>query len=210
MHAAAYIRVSSRGQDLRLQQHTIAAAAQARGDEVEFRAEKQSATTVDRPVLAQLRADVRAGRVKRVYVFRLDRLARSGIRDTLNLLHELRQAGAEVITCADGFDLAGPMAEVVIAVMSWAASMELHARRERISAARVTKEARGESWGRPRRMTPKQVQTALELRSRPKPASFRKIATVVKVPAATIRRELARVSGSKSSPKKLPQRSTKR
>jgi DNA invertase Pin-like site-specific DNA recombinase len=207
MHAAAYIRVSSRGQDLRLQQHTITAAAQARGDEVEFRAEKQSATTVDRPVLAQLRADVRAGRVKRVYVFRLDRLARSGIRDTLNLLHELRQAGAEVITCADGFDLAGPMAEVVIAVMSWAASMELHARRERISAARETKEARGESWGRPRRMTPAQVSRALEFRELGD--SYRRIALRIKIPAATVRRELQRLAGSKSSPPKATQRPRK-
>jgi hypothetical protein len=37
-------------------------------------------------VLQQLRRDVRARRVRKLYVYRLDRLARSGIRDTFEVV----------------------------------------------------------------------------------------------------------------------------
>lgn len=193
MRAVAYIRVSSKGQDLRSQRHAIAEAASTRGDTVEYRDEKRSATTLQRPTLERLRADVRAGRIKRLYVFRLDRLTRTGIRDTFELIDEMRGHGCEVVTCADGFDLNGPMAEPIIAILAWAAKMENFARSERIAAARARKEAAGESWGRPRRMTPAQEAKALQLRE--KGYSQRKIAVRVKIPHATIGRFLRRAKG---------------
>lgn len=200
MHAVAYIRVSSVGQDLRLQRHAIDAAAKVRGDGLSYRTEKRSATTLSRPVLDALRADVRAGRIKRLYVFRLDRLARSGIRDTFELLDELRKHGCSVITCSDGFDLDGPMAEPLIAMMAWAAQMENHARRERQAAAYARKQQAGEGWGRPRRMTEAQEARALKLHEAGR--SHRDIAVRLKVPHRTIGRALARLLGSKSSRKK--------
>jgi DNA invertase Pin-like site-specific DNA recombinase len=200
MHAAAYIRVSSVGQDLRLQRHSIDAAAQARGDLVSYHLEKRSGTTLARPVLDALRADVRGGRVKRLYVFRLDRLTRSGIRDTFELLDELRRHGCSVVTCSDGFDLDGPMAEPLIAMMAWAAQMENHARRERQAAAYARKAAAGESWGRPRRMNEAQESRALKLHQAGH--TQREIAVRLKVPHRTVGRALARLLGSKSTSKK--------
>src|SRR6266852_4760025 len=151
--AAAYVRVSSRSQDHAMQRHAVERAAAARGDEVRvWYSEKRSAKTIARPVLDRLRADAREGKVRKLYVYRLDRLTRSGIRDTLEVVEELRAAGVELVTVADGFDLEGPAAEIVLCVMAWAAKMERLAINERISAARDRVEAEGGAWGRPRRM----------------------------------------------------------
>lgn len=192
MRAVAYVRVSSKGQDLRSQRHAIETMAEAQGDAVTFFEEKRTATTLKRPVLDRVRAEARSGRIKRLYVFRLDRLTRTGIRDTFDLIEELRAHRCEIFTCADGFDLNGPLAEPIIAILAWAAKMEHFARSERIAAARARKEADGESWGRPRRMTPAQETKALQLHS--KGYSQRQIAIRVKIPHATIGRFLRRAS----------------
>jgi hypothetical protein len=47
------------------------------------------------------------------------------------------------VNVADGFDLNGPHAEVIIAVLAWAAKMERLATAERIAAARERIEAEG-------------------------------------------------------------------
>src|SRR5579871_1869779 len=109
MTIAAYIRVSSRGQHFALQEHAIQQAAKARGDVVqEVYAEKRTGQELGRPELDRLRADVRAGRVKRLYIYRLDRLTRTGIRDTFEVVDELRRHGCNLVTISDGSDLSGP------------------------------------------------------------------------------------------------------
>ena len=132
------------------------------------------------------RADARAGQVRRLYVHRLDRLTRSGIRDTFELVEELRAAGVEIVTIADGFTLDGPAAEVILAVMSWAAKMERLAINERIAAARLRVEAQGGKWGRPARMTEKQLERARRLHEAGR--SVREIAAALKVPRSVVGR----------------------
>src|SRR5579863_3411835 len=144
-----------------------------------------------REELQRLLADARAGRLRgqRLYIFRLDRLTRTGIADTLTTLEDLRAHGVDVVSVADGFDLNGPHAEVIVAVMSWAAKMERLATAERISAARERIEAEGGRWGRPRRMTPTQVARAVAMRKEGR--SVRAIAVALKVPRATVARAIA-------------------
>ena len=167
-------------------------AASARGDRIAKRwwfEEKQSGRTIERPVLQKLRAAVRAGSVGRLYVFRIDRLTRSGIRDTLGLVEEFRRGGAELVTVADGFDLTGPGAEIVLAVMAWAAQMERAAIGERIKAARARIEAAGGRWGRPRAVDPATLAKARVLERQGK--SVRAIAMTLKVPRSTLSDALA-------------------
>ena len=103
MRAAAYLRVSSKAQTLDMQRSAILRAAKARGDTIHaWYSEKQSAKTLARPALSRLRADARAGQVRRLYIYRLDRLARSGIRDTFEVVEELRAAGCELVTVTVG------------------------------------------------------------------------------------------------------------
>ena len=189
--ALAYIRVSSKAQNFASQEAAITKAATARGDTIEtWYSEKKSAKTVQRPQLERLRTDARAGRLRgrRLYLFRLDRLTRSGIRDTLEVLSELRDGGCEVVAVSDGFPLTGPYAEVVIAVMSWASAMELRAKNERIAAARERVEAEGGSWGRPRRMNERLLERAIAMRKEGK--TIRQISIALKVPKSTVSRTL--------------------
>jgi DNA invertase Pin-like site-specific DNA recombinase len=189
MTAAAYVRVSSKAQDHATQRAAIERAATARGDTViAWYAEKLSGKTLGRPELDRLRTAVRVGEVRRLYVYRLDRLTRSGIRDTLDLVDELRGAGVDIVTIADGFDLNGPAAEIILAVMAWAAKMERLAINERIAAARARLEAEGRPWGRPKRLTPAQVEAIVADRAAGK--TVREIARARKVPKSTVARAL--------------------
>ena len=186
---AAYVRVSSRSQDHATQRDSIERAAAARGDTLaRWFVEKRSAATVDRDALLELRAAVRAGEVRRVYVFRLDRLIRSGMRDMLALLDEFTAARCELVTLADGFSLEGPARDIVVAVIAWAAQNERLAIGERISAARERVERRGGKWGRPLR-TPELREKAVFLRVNEK-KSIRRIAMALKVPRSTVARWL--------------------
>lgn len=188
-----YVRVSSRAQDHATQVSAIERVAAARGDHVQnWYGEKRSARMVDRPELVRLRTDARSGNISRLYVFRLDRLTRSGIRDTIELVDEFRSYGVELVSIADGFDLHGPAAEVVLAVLAWAAKMERQATAERIAAARERLAEEGRPWGRPRRMDDGLVRRALELRRAGR--SIRQIAMALKVKRATLARALQKAS----------------
>jgi len=192
MDAVAYVRVSSKAQTHAMQKAALEQAAKARGDTIAtWYSDKLTGATMARPGLERLRADARAGKVRRAYVYRLDRLTRSGIRDTLEVIDELRAHGCEVRTVSDGFDLNGPAAEVVLAVLSWAAKMERIAINERIAAARARVEAEGGRWGRPRVMDERQVKRAAALRR--KGRSVRAIAAELGIPPATVGRAVARV-----------------
>lgn len=187
---AGYLRVSSRAQDLGMQRSAVERAASARGVVIaEWYAEKRSGKTIARPELDRLRADARAGHVGQLYLFRLDRLTRSGIRDTFEVVEELRRHGVKIITVADGFDLDGPAAEVVLAVMAWASKMERLAINERIAAARDRMEAEGRAWGRPRRMDDATLARARSMRAEGR--SVREVAIALKVPKSTVGRLLA-------------------
>lgn len=193
MDATAYIRVSSKSQDHALQRAAIERAAAARGDRiVAWYAEKESAKTIQRPELLRLRANARAGHVGRLYLFRLDRLSRSGIRDTFEVVEDLRAHGVELVTVSDGFDLNGPAAEVVLAVMSWAAKMERLAINERIAAARERRQAEGKGWGRTPRLQGAELAQVLALRAEGR--SLRQVAVAAKVPLATVARACRKVA----------------
>jgi DNA invertase Pin-like site-specific DNA recombinase len=205
VQAAAYIRVSSRAQDHATQRAAIERIAAARGDAItSWYAEKRSARTMAREELRRLLADGLAGflRGHRLYLFRLDRLTRTGIADTLTTLDELRACGVEVVSVADGFDLTGPHAEVIIAVMARAAKMERLATAERIAAARERIEAEGGRWGRPRRMDRRDVEKARQMRLDGR--SVRRIAMALGVPRSTVGRALAASPSRKPEPESEP------
>jgi DNA invertase Pin-like site-specific DNA recombinase len=160
----AYVRVSSRGQNVASQVDAIAHAAKARGDKIDhvYR-EKLTARTIDRPVLAELRAAAKAGDVAKLYVFRIDRLTRSGIRDTFQVVEELRAHGVELVTIADGFALHGPGSEMVLAALAWCASEERKAISDRISAGIARLRKQGKNWGRQPSMGPSDRRRAIAM-----------------------------------------------
>jgi DNA invertase Pin-like site-specific DNA recombinase len=164
--------------------------------------EETESSAKTRPVLSQLLKDLRGGAFVRVFVYRLDRLTRNGIRDTLKIVQEIQASGAALETVADSFRI-GPESELVLAVLAWAAQMERAAIAERIASARARIEAEGGSWGRPRRVADKTIE---RIKTMKKTQSIRSIAVALKIPRATISDVLsekgAYVSG-RQKPKKL-------
>jgi DNA invertase Pin-like site-specific DNA recombinase len=152
---AGYVRVSSASQTLDSQRDAIGRACAARGEAIgQWFEDQGSGKSLARPGLQALRSAVQSGSVRTVYVYRLDRLTRSGIRDTLGLLQELGGRGATVRSVADALpDVDGPFGEVFLALLAWCNQVEREVIRERQAAARARLEAAGKGWGRPPRLT---------------------------------------------------------
>ena len=185
MIVAAYVRVSTRQQDLEAQTEAISRACEARGEAIGvwFR-EKASGRRLERAELDALRAAVRRGEIRKVYVFRIDRLGRSGIRDIFEVVDEFRRNGCKLATVADAFDPDGPAGDVVLAMLAWGAQMERQALSDRISAARADVERKGGHWGRPRRLGPIMLERARTMRE--KGLTIREICVALKVKRSTL------------------------
>lgn len=192
---AAYVRVSSKAQNLATQRDAIERIAAGSVDR--WFEEKKSGKNLARPVLDEVRAAVRAGSLRKLYVYRLDRLTRSGIRDTFEVVEELRRAGVQLVSASEPWlDLAGPFSDVILAVMAWAAQMERLAINERIASARERVEGEGGAWGRPGRghtekdkargVVPLDLAAAKRMRAEGR--TIRAISVALKVPRATLAR----------------------
>jgi site-specific DNA recombinase len=75
-----------------------------------------SAATTNRPALQRLLAEVRAGRVNVVIVYKLDRLSRNQ-RDLLGLLDEFAARGVAFKSVTQNFDTSGPMGKAMIGML---------------------------------------------------------------------------------------------
>lgn len=204
----AYLRVSSKGQSLDTQCDAVTRAAKARGLRIGvWYREKMGGAGAARPELERLRADARSGKLSRLFVFRIDRLSRGGIRATLTILEELKAHGVDVETIADGFSLGGPAGDVVVAVLAWAAQMERGAIGERISAARTRIVASGGAWGRPARVN--DIEQARIRKLHREGRSIRSIAMALKIPRATVGKVLSR-KGAYAGPTVAPAKPARR
>lgn len=78
-HIAVYLRVSSRKQDTRSQEPDLERwlAAYAAGETVRWYRDQATGRTMDRPGWKKLTADMDAGNVSKIVVWRLDRLGRT-------------------------------------------------------------------------------------------------------------------------------------
>lgn len=183
----AYVRVSSRSQSTETQRDAIQRVAKARGERItQWFEETRSGKTIERPALESLRQLVRQGGARVVYVYRLDRLTRSGVRDMFAIIEEFRARKVAIVTVADGFSLDSPGSDVVLAVLAWAAQMERQAIGERISDAHARIKRKGGRWGRPRTVSTKDQERIRSRRA--KGESIRAIATALKISRAAVSR----------------------
>lgn len=189
MTVAAYIRVSSKGQDYETQRDAI----ERKGVKVErWYREKASAKTTQRPVLQEVLTDARAGVFSELWLFKLDRLTRSGVTDTYRVVGELRAAGVTLHLVADGVTIKPGediVSDVFVFALGMGAKIEHQARNERIAAARTRMAAAGEPWGRPPRMTGAERATAERMRGEGR--TVREISAALGVPKSTVARLVA-------------------
>lgn len=167
---AIYMRVSSRQQDTRSQKPDLErwAEAYADGATVKWYSDKFTGKTMDRPGWKRLEADMVAGKVAKIVVWRLDRLGRTAAGLTA-LFEELqrRQVGFEALR--DKVDLSTAAGRLMANVLASVAAYENEVRSERIRAGQAVALANGKRWGgsqkgRRWKVTVEQVQAVRRLK----------------------------------------------
>lgn len=147
MAVGIYLRVSSaKGQETRSQEPDLQTWAKAQPEEVVWYRDRFTGTTMERPGLERLLADVRSGKVSKVCVWRLDRLGCTA-KGLLTLLDELQVLGVGFVSLREGFDLATPAGRLMAGVLASVAAYETEVRKERQLAGIAKAKADGKSWG---------------------------------------------------------------
>ncbi len=113
-------------------------------------ADRLSGAKADRPALDRLMRDVRAGKVDRLIVYKLDRLGRSLTHLAL-ILDELNRLKIPLIASSQGIDTSAdnPAGRLQLGVLMAVAEFERGIIKERVNAGLAAAKARGERLGRP-------------------------------------------------------------
>src|SRR5436309_998086 len=101
---------------------------------------------MDRPGFNRLLADLQAGKVARVVVWRLDRLGRTA-QGLTALFQDLLDCGVGLVSMTEGLDLATPAGRLMANVLASVAAYETEVRAERILAGQSAARERGVHWG---------------------------------------------------------------
>lgn len=147
--AALYVRVSTADQTAENQLDELRRLAAARGFTAVIYSETESAAK-RRPVFEAMVADVKAGRVRAVLVWALDRLHRS-MTGALQTILEFDRLGVPVISLRESWlDTTGPVRPLLIAIFGWVAEQERSRLIERTKAGLDRARRQGKKLGRPR------------------------------------------------------------
>jgi site-specific DNA recombinase len=142
-HVAGYIRVSTdeqaqSGLGLADQRRRIAGMAAAKDwpEPTVYADEGVSGTkeAKDRPALAHLLADMRAGKIDAVIILSLDRLARKSLI-VLDLVDIMNRAGVSLVSCKESLDTTTPQGQFVLTIFAALAQLERDLISERTRAA---------------------------------------------------------------------------
>jgi len=99
-----------------------------------------------RPGWEALEADLHAGRVQRIVVWRIDRLGRTAA-GLVNLFEDLGDRGVGLVSVRDALDLETPAGRLLANVMASVAAYETEVRGERQAAGIAAARAQGKRWG---------------------------------------------------------------
>ena len=133
MATAIYKRVSSKQQDTKSQSDELDAyrtQLEANGDGVREYLDKFTGKTLERPGWKRLWADVCAGKVNRIVIWRLDRLGRT-VSGLSNLFEELNERGIDLVSIRDSLSLRTAAGRLMAHVLASVACYETEIRSER-------------------------------------------------------------------------------
>jgi len=143
---AIYVRVSSKSQDTRSQDVELKRWAATQDCVIDWYREKASGTSMDRPKMDRLLADVAAGKIGRIVVWRLDRLGRTAAGLTA-LFDDLIKRKVGLYSLRDSLDLETAAGRLMANVLASVAAYETEVRSERQRAGIAAARAKGKSWG---------------------------------------------------------------
>ena len=141
-----YVRTSSKQQDQRSQAGDLERWAKQQEGEVEWYRDKFTGKSMNRPGMEKLLADMRAGKITAVVVWRLDRLGRTA-KGLTALFEELRELNINLVSLKDSLDLSTPAGRLMANVLASVAAYETEVRAERVLAGQEAARAAGKKWG---------------------------------------------------------------
>ncbi len=179
-HTAIYLRVSSKQQDHASQLPDLERWETAHDGQVVWYRDKFTGKTMLRPGMERLLADLRAGKVDRIVVWRLDRLGRT-TRGLCQLFDELTERKVDLVSLRDGFSLSSPAGRLHARILASVAEYETEVRAERVAAGQAVARRKGKRWGGSKkgwrwRVSDEQVVAIHEMKS-----AGRKIVHIAKV-----------------------------
>jgi DNA invertase Pin-like site-specific DNA recombinase len=147
-YIAIYVRVSTTRQKTRSQTPDLKRWVHAFADGRPVKWYRDSATgkTMDRPGWRRLEADIDAGKVSTVVVWRLDRLGRTASGLT-SLFDKLIDRKVGLVSVKDSLDLSTAAGRLIANVLASVAAYENEVRSERIVAGQQAARAAGKTWG---------------------------------------------------------------
>ena len=145
---ALYARVSSNQQDTRSQEADLSrwVAAFAAGMPVRWYRDHGTGKTMNRPSWQQLEADMNAGQIAKIVVWRLDRLGRTASGLTA-LFERLQGLNVGLVSLKDSIDLETSAGRRMANVLASVAAYETEIRGERVLAGQAAARAQGKTWG---------------------------------------------------------------
>ena len=105
-----------------------------------------SGASTNRPGLQSMLSDIKAGKISRVVVYKLDRLSRSQ-RDTLNLIEEFLNNNCDFISMNENFDTSTPFGRAMIGILAVFAQLEREQIKERMSMGKSARAKEGKWHG---------------------------------------------------------------
>ncbi|MBI3213149.1 MAG: recombinase family protein [Mycobacterium sp.] len=180
-----YARVSTGHQSLNQQSDALAAAGV---DESHVYSDVLTGTSTkeQRPGLSGLLAYARRGDT--IVVVGIDRLGRNAA-EVMATIRDLGQRGIVLRSLREGIDTGNATGRMIAGVLASLAELELELQRERRTAAKGARQARGLPIGRPRSLDPDQIALAERMRANGEPVPV--IARTLGVSRATLYRTLA-------------------
>ena len=146
-YTAIYMRVSTDHQDTEIQKRDLQKWVESNeGANVQWYSDTATGKTMDRPGWQRLAADLAAGRVSAIVVWRLDRLGRTASGLT-RLFDQLTGEGVNLVSLKDSLDLSTPAGRLMANVLASVAQYETEVRGERVRAGIARARADGKRWG---------------------------------------------------------------
>jgi DNA invertase Pin-like site-specific DNA recombinase len=180
-----YARVSTEHQSLDQQLDALTAAG-VDADRVYTDKLSGASARAQRPGLAALLDYAREGDA--IVVIGIDRLGRNAA-EVMTTIRELGERGIVLRSLREGIDTSNATGRMVAGVLASLAELELELGRERRTAAREARRARGQSIGRPKALDAAKAALAQRMHASGEPATT--IAAALGVSRATVYRVLA-------------------
>jgi DNA invertase Pin-like site-specific DNA recombinase len=188
---ALYARVSTSNgqQDPEMQLRELREYTARRGWQiVEEFVDTASGAKDSRPALNRMTAAASRRQFDAILIWKFDRYARS-LRHLVNALAELEALGIAFVSLRDNLDLSTPAGRLMFQIIGAMAEFERALIQERVKAGLRNARAKGKRLGRPRRF----VSTAKITAMRESGASWRRIASELKIGIGTIYRAMPEV-----------------